>query len=243
MKTQWQTIILLFIIFIAAGCVSEADKDQQESVVKNGELLKSLDTLPPLKSSQQPLQQEVSNIDPLEKSQWDKATNPLSIAEIQKYLEKYPSGNYAIEAKQIIDDEKVIEEIETNGVGSRFVVPPDLLPEFVVAGSTYNQQRGRTVFQEIAPGVLGAKTVFGNISYSIPTFVTNPQELQTRGFRGPFAPCADRSIFVMGATVENIVGDPQNPIRFVYSVSKGLVYIGGEGKVLNHSGEVIFQAP
>jgi hypothetical protein len=50
-------------------------------------------------------------------------------------------------------------------------------------------------------------------------------------------------VFIIKGTAQNIVGDPKDPIRFVYSASKGLVHIAGKGKVLNREGKVIFQGP
>ncbi len=187
---------------------------------------------------------ERKDISPGASAQWDKATEPFSISEMEVYAQKYSRGKHATEAKQILADEKVIEGIIQSGPGERFVVPKDCLPEFVSKSCQYHKQRGRTVL-EGTPGVpsaqFSAMTVFGNVSFSVPETIASPQELQTKGIRGPFLPCGNRSVFVISGGAQNIVGDAKAPIRFVYLADKGLVYIGGKGKVLSPEGKVIFK--
>jgi hypothetical protein len=190
-----------------------------------------------------PMQQK--NVDdPAETALWEKATSPFVLTEIQTYLVTYPNGKHALDARQIIADEQTIEDIENKGVGDHFVIPKDSWPPFVVNSVTENQERGRTILTTLKEGLGSANTVFGNTIISkLPTTIQNSDELNHLKGGGPFFPCGNRSVFIVNGKINNIVGDSSDPIRLVYSASKGLIVIAGKGKIIGSDNNPIYETP
>ncbi len=179
-----------------------------------------------------------------EEGEWDAAVDPFSLAKVQAFLQKYPDGARALLARQIIDDEKVIDQIVASGPGSRFVLPTDSIPPFIAKSIGVNTDRGRTIIDAThhsAQSVFG-KTILGQINA---TGVTNPNQLTMT--MDPLMPSGDWSVFVVSGAAYNIQGDTSDPIRLLYSKQYGVIYLGGQGKVFSIRnrtlGDIIFQTP
>jgi hypothetical protein len=180
----------------------------------------------------------------LEGRDWDAAVDPFSITNLQTFLQKYPRGAHALMARQMIDDEQVINQIAASGPGSRFVLPTDSIPPFISKSIDVNTDRGRTIIDATnhsARSVFG-KTIMGQINA---TGITNPNQITMT--MNPLMPCGDSSVFVVSGAADNIQGDAADPIRLVYLKQYGVVVLGGQGKVFairNRAlGDVIFQTP
>jgi hypothetical protein len=180
----------------------------------------------------------------LEGKDWDAAVDPFSIAKVQAFLQKYPRGAQTLLARQMIDDEQVIDQIAASGPGSRFILPTDSIPPFIAKSIGVNTDRGRTVIDAThhsARSVFG-KTMLGQINA---TGITNPNQVTMT--MNPLMPCGDSSVFVISGAADNIQGDAADPIRLLYSKQYGVIYLGGQGKVFSIRnralGEIIFQTP
>jgi len=208
-------LVFLAMVFFVTVCDAANDKEGKKNVPKK------------------------SDISQEESAQWNKATNPFNIDEMKKYIEVYPHGKYAEEARQILVDEETIDGIEKNGVGERFVVPEVSWPWPVKNGLKANNQLGRTVLEEAlnhksghSTGQITEHTVFGNMMFQIPTVIGPSTGTNMRtGLSGPFPPCGDRSVFIVKGKVQEVIGSTDDPLRFVLLTDKGLVHIGGKGKV------------
>jgi hypothetical protein len=179
-----------------------------------------------------------------EQKDWDSALEPFSIASVKAFLQKYPSGQHSRMARQIVEDEVLIEQIAASGPASRFVIPPGSVPPFIANSVGANNDRGRTVIDAAnhsAMSVFG-KTILGQLNA---TNITNPNQVSFT--MNPLMPCGDRSVFVVSGTAFNIQGDSADPIRLLYSKQHGVVVLGGRGKVSSFRngtvGAVIFQLP
>lgn len=152
-------------------------------------------------------------------------------------------------AEKIVADEKVIDEIEAQGVGNHYVIPKELWPPFLVeslANPPIYDKRDRVTLQ-LANGEF-------TVSQALPIKwgpKTDGQKKYLKiniadGFATPsdwiyyIFPCGERTVFIVKGRLWNIVGDINDPIRLVYMKNKGLVYLGGKGKVLDFSDKQVF---
>ena len=172
----------------------------------------------------------VPAMEPAEANLWKKASDPLDLKEIHNYLAQYPKGRCVTEAKEIIADEQAIDEIESKGVGDRFVVPKEFWPQAVRERVQKDAPRGRSSFSEIDGRVLEVCKfiiVIGGNGFSA---------------RRVPAPCGDRSVYVFQGAVDNIVADSKNSLRLVYLKDKGLIVFAGKGTITGADGKVLYEA-
>lgn len=179
-----------------------------------------------------------------EMAQWNAAVYPFAVERVQAFLQMYPNESHALAGRQILEDEKLINEIASSGPGLRFVLPPHSTPQPLSMSADLNQSRGRTningdeglpvvVFGQPSLAAIGAEHVgsfsdLANIHFDF------------------LMPCGDRSVFVIRGTFGNIQGDRVEPIRLVYMKKYGFVYLGGKGKILSGTGpgaSLLFQDP
>jgi hypothetical protein len=177
----------------------------------------------------------------LDLSLWKAATDPFNIDKLQAFLNANPNGPHAAAARQILDDERLIDEIVALGPGSRFVLDPELAPFILSKGSTENPSRGRT---EINGDQGSALTIFGKVSLGSISAEGVNSVADVKMNYDPVMPCGERSVFVIRGKLGNIQGDSANPIRLVYLSKYGFVFLGGKGQILSASrsgARVLFQ--
>jgi peptidoglycan hydrolase-like protein with peptidoglycan-binding domain len=171
---------------------------------------------------------------------WESATSSLDISKVKNYLEKYPNGKHADDAKALIDDESTITDIEINGVGSRTLIARKFWPEIIEKSLIENTQRGRSIL-DASQNIMKGTTILGEAIMKRTLWYKDTGAMEKGDVEiqavGPFYPCGDRSVFILNGKINNILGDPKDPIRLLYSLKRGLVVIGGKGTIFGSDGK------
>lgn len=223
-------------------------------------------------------QQASESTNQAESAMWKKATIPFSMPDTKAYLDKYPHGEHAKDAQAIVDDEKIIEAVETKGPENRYVIPKELWPPFIAnaisSRTAFNDKRDRALIKPmkgtpssivLADDHVETTTSGGNgvvIELSKGWFclvkTNNPAMFgpwktprndvvgaapMPENYIFPLLPAGDHSVFIVNGRIWNVVGDFKEPLRLLYSDQKGLIHIGGKGKILDFSGNTIFETP
>jgi hypothetical protein len=166
----------------------------------------------------------------VEDQDWDAALKPFTVTKVEAFIRQYPNGKHMAEARRILDDEHVIEQIIASGPGSHFILPKESIPSRIIpqeAAPIGTRARIRFI---VAEPLVYKSIVFGEVP------IYNGQVVM---------PKADLCVVEVDGTFENIQGDPPGGIRILHSNQFGFIVIGGKGKIFSShngvNGDIIFQ--